>query len=90
MAASHRRNVLPVKRFRRNSSRPLSSTRSIEKEGESPSYGPRMHVDYDEAQTAEERGNYQSPIHLPFEGLADVHPIARLQDLLRRRSKRSR
>jgi len=49
-----------------------------------------MHVDYDEAQTAEERGNYQSPIHLPFEGLADVHPIARLQDLLRRRSKRSR
>jgi len=49
-----------------------------------------MHIDYDEAQTTEERGTYHSPIHLPFEGLAEVHPVARLKSMLRARSKPSR
>ena len=50
---------------------------------------PRMHIDYDEAQSAEERTTYHSPIHLPFESLADVHPVARLKSGLRARKKRS-
>jgi hypothetical protein len=49
-----------------------------------------MHIDYDEAQSAEERGTYHSPIHLPYEGLMGVRPVARLKSMFRSRTKRSR
>ena len=42
----------------------------------------------DEARTGEERGMYRSRIHLPFDGIADVHPIARLKSMLRPGNKR--
>jgi hypothetical protein len=47
-----------------------------------------MRVDYDEAQSYEERGTYDSPIHLPFEFLADIHPVARLKAIRARARRR--
>ena len=78
-----------MKGARRNHSQ-APSPGSVEKDDDRLSRLPRMHIDYDEAQTTEERGTYHSPIHLPFEGLAEVHPVARLKSMLRARSKPSR
>jgi hypothetical protein len=78
-----------MKLSRRSSSQAPPSTGSVEKGDGRLSGLPRMHIDYDEAQSAEERGTYHSKIHLPFESLADVHPVARLKSGLRARKKRS-
>ena len=49
-----------------------------------------MHVDYDEARSAEERGTYHQPRLLAQgEFFLDVHPVERLK-ALRTRAKRGR
>ena len=52
---------------------------------------PRMHIDYDEALSAEERSTYHQPRLLAQgEFFADVQPVARLKSVLRARQKRGR
>jgi hypothetical protein len=67
------------------------STGSVEEDDDRLSRLPRMHIDYDEARTAEERSTYHQPrLVAQGEFFADVHPVARLKSVLRARSKRSR
>jgi hypothetical protein len=64
---------------------------SVEKDDDRLSRLPRMHLDYDEARSAEERGTYHQPRLLAQgEFFADVHPVARLKSVLRARNKRGR
>ena len=76
-----------MKLSRRGSQAPPSPG-AVEKGDDRLSGVPRMHIDYDEAQSAEERSTYHSKIHLPFESLADVHPVARLKSGRRARKKK--
>jgi hypothetical protein len=67
------------------------STGSVEKDDGRLGRLPRIHIDYDEAQSAEERSTYHQPRLLAQgEFLADVHPVARLKSVLRARNKRGR
>ena len=67
------------------------SAGSVEEDDDRLSRLPRMHIDYDEARTAEERSTYHQPrLVAQGEFFADVHPVARLKSVLRARSKRSR
>ena len=67
------------------------STGSVENDDDRLSRLPRIHIDYDEARSAEERSTYHQPRLLAQgEFLADVHPVARLKSILRARTKGSR
>lgn len=67
------------------------STGSVEKDDDRLSRMPRMHIDYDEALSAEERSTYHQPRLLAQgEFFADVQPVARLKSVLRARQKRGR
>ena len=90
MAVEGRRSIGRVKGSGGNRSQGRSSTGSVEKYDDRLRRLPPIHIDYDEAQSAEERGTYHSPIHLPYEGLFGVRPVARLKSMFRSRSKRSR
>ncbi|MGZ4325939.1 MAG: hypothetical protein ACXVHB_28855 [Solirubrobacteraceae bacterium] len=79
-----------MKLSRRSSSQAPPSTGSVEKD-DRLSGMPRMHIDYDEALSAEERSTYHQPRLLAQgEFFADVHPVARLKSVLRARNKRGR
>ena len=80
-----------MKLSRRSSSQAPSSTGSVDKDDDRLSRVPRMHIDYDEARTAEERSTYHQPrLVAQGEFFADVHPVARLKSVLRGRTKRGR
>jgi hypothetical protein len=67
------------------------STESVEERDDRLSGLPRMHIDYDEARSSEERSTYHQPrLAAQGEFFADVHPVARLKSVLRARNKRSR
>ena len=75
---------------RRSSSQAPPPTGSVEKDDDRLSRLPRMHIDYDEARTAEERSTYHQPrLVAQGEFFADVHPVARMKSMLRPRTKRS-
>ena len=75
----------------RSRSQAPPSTGSVEKDDDRLSRMPRMHIDYDEALSAEERSTYHQPRLLAQgEFFADVHPVARLKSVLRARHKRGR
>ena len=75
----------------RGRSQAQPSTGSVEKDDDRLSRMPRMHIDYDEALSAEERSTYHQPRLLAQgEFFADVHPVARLKSVLRARHKRGR
>jgi hypothetical protein len=84
-------SIDPMRLSRRTRSQAPPSTGSVEKEDDRLSRVPRMHVDYDEARSAEERSTYHQPRLLAQgEFFADVHPVARLKSVLRGRNKGSR
>ncbi len=79
-----------MKLSHRKGSQPPSSTGSVDKDDDRLSGLPRMHIDYDEARSAEERSTYHQPrLAAQGEFVADVHPVARLKSRLRARTKRS-
>jgi hypothetical protein len=79
-----------VKLSRRSPQAP-PSTGPVEEHDDRLSRLPRMHIDYDEARSSEERSTYHQPRLLAQgEFFAHLHPVARLQSALRARNKRSR
>ncbi len=80
-----------MKLSRRSTSQAPPSTGSVDKDNDRLSRVPRMHIDYDEARSAEERSTYHQPrLVAQGEFFADVHPVARLKSVLRGRTKRGR
>lgn len=78
-------------RLSRRSPQAPPLTGSVEADDDRLSRLPRMHIDYDEALSAEERSTYHQPrLAAQGEFFADVHPVARLKSVLRARNKRSR
>ena len=80
-----------MKLSRRSTSQAPPSTGSVDKDNDRLSRVPRMHIDYDEARSAEERSTYHQPrLVAQGEFFADVHPVARMKSVLRGRTKRGR
>ena len=80
-----------MKLSRRSTSQAPPSTGSVDKDNDRLSRVPRIHIDYDEARSAEERSTYHQPrLVAQGEFFGDVHPVARLKSVLRGRTKRGR
>ena len=72
-----------MKRDRRNSSR--SPERSVDEHDDTLKRMPRMHIDYDEARSSEERSSYHQPrLAAQGEFMLNAHPLARLKAVLAR------
>jgi hypothetical protein len=72
-----------VKRGRRDSSR--SPERSVAEHDDTLRQMPRMHIDYDEARSSEERSSYHQPrLAAQGEFMLHAHPLARLKAVLAR------
>jgi hypothetical protein len=72
-----------MKRVRRNSS--SSPDRSVDEHDDTLKRMPRMHIDYDEARSSEERSTYHQPrLAAQGEFFLHVHPVRRAKSLLAR------